>query len=156
MKGGSRRASAEECDACPESQDMVHKMQAAAQAAAASSSSSSSSSFSSSFSSPSPEDVGRWGWSFLHTLAASYPERADEAQQRSAMALMRAVGVLYPCPPCREDWAEAVTERPPQVAGRAELEQWLCGEHNRVNERLGKAVFDCATAHERWAPKRRH
>lgn len=36
------------------------------------------------------------------------------------------------------------------VKERGKLENWLCGVHNEVNERLGKEPFDCGTVGERW------
>lgn len=39
---------------------------------------------------------------------------------------------------------------PPKAASRAELAQWLCVQHNLVNKKLGKPLFDCTRVDERW------
>ena len=38
----------------------------------------------------SKEDLGRATWTFLHTLAAQYPERPNKGQQKDVRALVRA------------------------------------------------------------------
>ena len=41
-------------------------------------------------------------------------------------------------------------ENPVKNGSREELVLYLCGLHNIVNERLGKAIFDCKRAFEFW------
>ena len=43
-----------------------------------------------------------------------------------------------------------MTESPPRVTSRAALSDWLCVQHNEVNAKLGKPLFDCARVLERW------
>lgn len=50
---------------------------------------------------------------------------------------------LYPCVHCREAFAEAVKEDPPNVSSRLTFSLWACRQHNRVNESLGKPAFPC-------------
>ena len=50
---------------------------------------------------------------------------------------------LYPCIHCREAFAEAAKEDPPNVSSRQTFALWACRQHNRVNESLGKPVFPC-------------
>jgi hypothetical protein len=38
-----------------------------------------------------------------------------------------------------------ITEYPTQTSSRFTASQWLCAMHNKVNERLKKPEFDCAT-----------
>ncbi len=143
------RKEKEDCEACPDSKAMVAQIQrknealagqgqVAKQAAAP----------------PTPEDVGRSTWTFLHSFAANYPEKADDTTQQHAMALLRAMGVVYPCKWCRDDWQQELHKQPPPVQSRAELEQWMCNQHNAVNSKLGKPAFDCSTVHDRWAIKK--
>jgi len=49
----------------------------------------------------------------------------------------------YPCEHCREDFRESVEEDPPSLGSRTHFALWLCRQHNRVNEKLGKAPFPC-------------
>ena len=50
---------------------------------------------------------------------------------------------LYPCTVCATDFREKIAEHPPRLAGRDELSLWFCEQHNLVNQRLGKADFNC-------------
>jgi FAD-linked sulfhydryl oxidase len=41
-------------------------------------------------------------------------------------------------------------QEPIRVGSRKKLSEWLCRQHNKVNERLGKESFDCTLVLERW------
>lgn len=57
---------------------------------------------------------------------------------------------IYPCKPCAEDMRRDLEDEPPITTSRHELSQWLCRLHNKVNNKLGKELFDCSTVDERW------
>ncbi len=57
--------------------------------------------------------------------------------------MVSALVTLYPCIHCREAFAEAVKEDPPNVSSRETFSLWACRQHNRVNEALGKPEFPC-------------
>lgn len=137
----------EDCEACPDSKDFVARMQKKAENKNDGSSSSSARP-------PSPEDVGRSTWTFLHSFASSYPDRPDDATQQHAFALLRGLGSVYPCKWCRDDWASELAKNPPKVQSRTELERWMCDQHNGVNQKLGKPLFDCSKVRERWTIKK--
>ncbi|GJJ11434.1 hypothetical protein Clacol_005667 [Clathrus columnatus] len=99
---------------------------------------------------PDVEQLGRATWSFLHTTAAYYPERADPTQARHMYSLLSALPTLYPCSHCASHLGECMKRNPPDVSGRAALSRWLCERHNEVNVRLGKPSFDCNKTDERW------
>ena len=84
------------------------------------------------------ESLGQATWSFLHTMAAVYPEQPSEVEQRSAQQLLDALGWLYPCRECAVHFRSTLSARPPRVASRRELSEWLCETHNEVNGRLDK------------------
>lgn len=42
---------------------------------------------------------------------------------------------------------------PPDTNSRACLTKWLCIIHNKVNKKIGKPIFDCNMADERWRDK---
>jgi len=106
---------------------------------------------------PLPEEIGRCTWSLLHTVAASYPERATEIEASSALSLLQALAVLYPCRRCADDWAYDLQHEAPQLDGRLAFSQWLCRAHNRVNKKLGKDDFDCSqeALDARWRRRRK-
>lgn len=51
--------------------------------------------------------------------------------------------ILFPCPECRADFADAVGEHPPQCASRREFVLWMCQQHNLVNAKLGVSCHWC-------------
>ena len=89
------------------------------------------------------EELGRSTWDLLHTTAAYYPEAPDEAAQRAAAGLIGGLAALYPCEHCAEDFRATVEASPPALGSRTALAVWLCRQHNLVNEKLGKPLFDC-------------
>ena len=98
------------------------------------------------------EELGRAGWTLLHTTAAYYPEEPSSADKHAAIGLVESVAQLYPCGHCRESFAEDLKECPPVVDTREDFSIWLCKQHNRVNESLGKPAFECTLAalQRRW------
>ena len=98
------------------------------------------------------EELGRAGWTLLHTTAAYYPENPNQAQKEAAINLVRSLATLYPCGYCRDAFAEDLEKSPPMVETREDFSVWLCKQHNRVNESLGKPSFECTLAalQRRW------
>lgn len=43
-----------------------------------------------------------------------------------------------------------MVEEPIRVGSRKKLSEWLCCQHNKVNESLGKPLFDCKLVLDRW------
>ncbi|CAG8722086.1 8585_t:CDS:1 [Racocetra fulgida] len=99
---------------------------------------------------PDVEQLGRSTWTFLHTMAAYYPEVPSYAQQRSMKTFLSAFSQFYPCNICAEHLREEMKSKPPKVESRWALGKWLCEMHNIVNETLGKDIFDCSKIDERW------
>ena len=111
-----------------------------------------SSSLSSSSCPPRSAELGRSSWTLLHSMAAWYPDEPT-GQQRQRMAnFMEALGDFYPCPWCADDFRTELHKSPPKVETRTDLCLWLCEQHNRVNSKLGKPLFDCnmKDLDERW------
>lgn len=48
----------------------------------------------------SAESLGRAGWSFLHTVAAYYPEEPTKTEQKDMGDFVRLIGTFYPCGEC--------------------------------------------------------
>ena len=101
---------------------------------------------------PDKEELGRATWTLMHTLAAYYPEEPSPAHRLAARCFLGAVAVLYPCSHCRERFAEEIESDPPQLDTRTSLSQWVCRQHNAVNELLGKPSFSCSieSLDRRW------
>lgn len=99
---------------------------------------------------PTGESLGAATWTFLHTLAAYYPDTPSPAQQDQVRQLLQLLAVLYPCHICAEHLGEELQVLPPATASRRVLSLWMCQLHNLVNVRLGKPEFDCRKALRRW------
>lgn len=106
---------------------------------------------------PAREELGAATWTFLHAVAAYYPERPSEEDKAAALGLVAALRTLYPCVHCRAQLAVDLDRLPPAVGSRAEFAGWVCAQHNLVNELLGKPLFPCTPAalEERWRTGRR-
>ncbi|KAA3463529.1 FAD-linked sulfhydryl oxidase ERV1-like protein [Gossypium australe] len=112
------------------------------------------------------EELGRATWTFLHTLAAQYPENPTRQQKKDVKELMSILSRMYPCQECADHFKEVLSweegcGRPyidftvalanPVMAGsHDEFSQWLCHVHNVVNRSLGKLIFPCERVDARW------
>ncbi|CAG9086980.1 hypothetical protein JYU34_021579 [Plutella xylostella] len=96
------------------------------------------------------DELGRYTWGFLHTLAAHFPRQPTETESYRMCKFINIFAQFYPCEPCRLDFQDDIKENPPQTKSREALSQWLCERHNTVNVKLGKPEFDCSKVNERW------
>lgn len=113
---------------------------------------------------PDVEELGRSTWSFLHSVAAVYPDSPSEEQRSALLSLLTSLPVLYPCGTCAEALDEEYKRRvnapsalsnqpidnnldsmtPAQATKNKETAtRFLCSIHNEVNGRLGKPQWDC-------------
>ncbi|KAJ8763459.1 hypothetical protein K2173_002342 [Erythroxylum novogranatense] len=96
------------------------------------------------------EELGRATWTFLHTLAAQYPENPTRQQKKDVKELMAILSRMYPCQECADHFKEVLRANPVQAGSHAEFSQWMCHVHNVVNRSLGKLVFPCERVDARW------
>lgn len=96
------------------------------------------------------QELGRSTWTFLHSVAATYPEAPTPTQQNDLKSFMGLFAKLYPCWVCAEDFQKYIKKEEPKVRSQDEFGNWLCEAHNEVNRKLGKPVFDCNFWKERW------
>ncbi|KAG5238724.1 Erv1/Alr family protein [Salix suchowensis] len=96
------------------------------------------------------EELGRATWTFLHTLAAQYPEHPTRQQKKDVKELMAILSRMYPCQECADHFKEVIKVNPVQAGSHAEFSQWMCHVHNVVNRSLGKLVFPCERVDARW------
>ncbi|KAL2815491.1 hypothetical protein BJX63DRAFT_389653 [Aspergillus granulosus] len=103
---------------------------------------------------PDVEELGRSTWTLLHTMSATYPEKANAEQQTEMRGFLKLLSKLYPCWVCADDFrawmAEPSGKNEPKLSGRKEFGNWMCEAHNEVNRKLGKKEFDCRLWEERW------
>ncbi|KAB2602787.1 FAD-linked sulfhydryl oxidase ERV1-like [Pyrus ussuriensis x Pyrus communis] len=96
------------------------------------------------------EELGRSTWTFLHTLAAQYPDKPTRQQKKDVKELMSILSRMYPCKECADHFQEILRSNPVQAGSHAEFSQWLCHVHNTVNRSLNKPVFPCERVDARW------
>ncbi|XP_050920024.1 FAD-linked sulfhydryl oxidase ERV1 [Lathyrus oleraceus] len=96
------------------------------------------------------EDLGRATWTFLHTLAAQYPDNPTRQQKKDVKELVQILSRMYPCSECANHFKEVLRSNPVQSGSHAEFSQWLCHVHNVVNRSIGKPVFPCERVDARW------
>eukprot|EP00698_Gefionella_okellyi_P024852 TRINITY_DN8883_c0_g1_i1.p1 TRINITY_DN8883_c0_g1~~TRINITY_DN8883_c0_g1_i1.p1 ORF type:complete len:165 (+),score=19.42 TRINITY_DN8883_c0_g1_i1:98-592(+) len=99
---------------------------------------------------PSREEMGRNGWTLLHSIVANFPEEPDHIVKQSARNFFMALPDIFPCKTCAAELKEMLKVSPPILDTRADAVLWLCEIHNQVNTRLGKPLFDCTMAESRW------
>ena len=103
---------------------------------------------------PDVEQLGRASWTLLHSIAATYPERASPTQQTEMKTFMRIFANIYPCWSCATDFRQWMAKPEHSldavVQGRKTFGDWLCEAHNDVNKKIGKRTFDCGKWEERW------
>lgn len=51
-------------------------------------------------------ELGRNTWSFLHTMAAYYPDKPSDIQQEEMKQFLKIFSKFYPCDVCAEDMRE--------------------------------------------------
>ena len=101
------------------------------------------------------DQLGRNTWSFLHTMAAHYPDKPSKEDQKSMVEFIKSFGQFYPCKECARDFRDDVKYFPPSehVFNRIALSQYFCMLHNRVSTKLGREnEFDCSieSLDRRW------
>lgn len=99
---------------------------------------------------PTKEELGRATWTFLHTMAAYYPEKASYEMQEDTNRFLYQFSRIYPCEYCAQHLQNTMQQLPPRTESQQALSQWLCLMHNEVNKLLGKTLFDCRKLNERW------
>ncbi|CDM31996.1 hypothetical protein DTO013E5_9662 [Penicillium roqueforti] len=103
---------------------------------------------------PDVEELGRSTWTLLHSMAATYPEKADTEHQANMGGFLKFFSKLYPCWVCADDFqrwmAHPSGRNQPRLESRKEFGWWMCEAHNEVNRKLGKKEFDCRLWEERW------
>jgi len=97
-------------------------------------------------------ELGRGAWNLLHSMAAWYPDQPTTRQKEMMTNFFSSFAEFYPCTYCAEDFQNNLRKSPVKVESRTDLCLWLCNQHNQVNQKLGKPLFQCNMKNldERW------
>ncbi|KAK4615610.1 FAD-linked sulfhydryl oxidase ERV2 [Fulvia fulva] len=90
-------------------------------------------------------ELGRATWKYFHTVMARFPDKPTREESTALKSFIYLFQRLYPCGECADHFGELLKKYPPQVSSRSAAAVWACDMHNKVNKRLGKEIFDCAT-----------
>ncbi|TKR80725.1 hypothetical protein L596_014748 [Steinernema carpocapsae] len=96
------------------------------------------------------EELGRSTWNLLHTMSTAYPEKPSAEDAKTAKDFLQNLSKTYPCSYCAADFRRDLQTHPPDLSNKKNFAQWMCELHNRVNDKLGKDLFDCSKVFERW------
>ncbi|KAH3685293.1 hypothetical protein WICPIJ_003767 [Wickerhamomyces pijperi] len=88
--------------------------------------------------------LGRSSWHLFHTILARYPESPTIEEQDILKQYLKLFATVYPCGDCASHFQLLLSKYPPQVSNRVNAALWGCEIHNKVNQRLGKDIYDCS------------
>mgnify|MGYP001273508592 CR=1 FL=1 len=89
------------------------------------------------------ETLGVASWSLLHTIAVNYPENPTTEEQKTMRSFLMNFAEVYPCKECKDHFQKQIKSHPPTLKSQTEFQEWICFQHNLVNRRLGKKLFNC-------------
>lgn len=89
-------------------------------------------------------EIGRITWNVLHRIASSYSANEPSEEEKELMrGTFKAIGTHFPCRECADHYKKEFEKIPIKLDNNRQLSQWVCIQHNNVNSRLGKKLFDC-------------
>ena len=88
-------------------------------------------------------EYGRMTWKVLHRIAAMYDKSPSEDDKKLMWQTFKGLSLHFPCEECAVHFRKEIEIDPPKVEDNKSLSKWLCIQHNNVNKRLGKELFDC-------------
>ena len=91
-------------------------------------------------------DTKVWGppfWFVMQTVAFTYPQNPTYSDKRRVYEFYTSLANWLPCTECNKHYAKTLKEFPiaPFLDSNKSLFHWVVQVHNRVNKRLGKAVY---------------
>ena len=104
---------------------------------------------------PYSEDLGRAGWTILHTAAAVFPNKPSTAQVAHFQQFITSWANVYACSHCAFHMRQMIIRNPPTVAvDKRSASRYVCQLHNEVNSMLMKPVYNCDPdiVLKRWHP----
>ncbi len=81
-----------------------------------------------------PENWGRQGWHFIHSVMVNYPDDPTEADKKKYKSFINSIPSVLPCPICGEHFKENLKKMPPDYASNESMWKWSVDVHNEVNK----------------------
>lgn len=86
----------------------------------------------------SPSVFGPHAWNFIDMAAASANDKLDIDETEGFNNFLQSLKHVTPCETCRMHTAEYEEQHPIQFRKRKDIQMWILGLKNAINERLGK------------------
>jgi FAD-linked sulfhydryl oxidase len=88
-------------------------------------------------------EYGRMTWKVFHRIAAMYNQTPSEEDKKLIMDTFKGLSLFFPCEECAIHFQKEIALDPPKIEDNKSLSKWLCIQHNNVNKRIGKSLFNC-------------
>jgi FAD-linked sulfhydryl oxidase len=88
-------------------------------------------------------EFGRITWKVMHRIASIYPENPNDQEKELMSNTFNGLAAHFPCRECADHFKNEISINPPKIENNKTLSEWVCFQHNQVNMRLGKNLFDC-------------
>lgn len=83
--------------------------------------------------------LGKHTWSVLHSIAASYSNKPNEAEKKSIEKFF--YGLIYNYPSKNNLIKNIIKKNPLKNSNREEFVYYICNIHNIINKKLNKNLF---------------
>lgn len=94
-------------------------------------------------------EIGRISWRLFHRFSVLC-NMENEEEKKHMKNFIKGLSLFFPCPTCKEDFKVEIAKKPYDGIfnsnSSTELINWVCYQHNQVNEKLSKPLFDCNTS----------
>ena len=95
-----------------------------------------------------PHICGPHFWCFLHTIALSYPDNANDVTKRKYYELIQNMPLFIPDPEMGDQFSRLLDKYPvsPYLGKRESFIRWTVFIHNKINLVLGKPEMELEDA----------
>lgn len=88
-----------------------------------------------------PSIWGPYAWTFLHTIAMSYPVNPSQEERNNMRRFLESLGEVLPCESCSNNYKNYIKKVNIDVSNRENLVKWMQALQNDVRIRNKKRPF---------------